>query len=71
LLIADLHLGYFRPAGFLDLLSTKKAHLDSTMEADYSLYLVTDSTDAILKGRHLPTIVKEAIEGGSPTNAAT
>lgn len=31
---------------------------------DYSLYLVTDSTDAILKGRHLPTIVKGAIEGG-------
>lgn len=33
-------------------------------QVNYSLYLVTDSTDAILKGRHLPTVVKEAIEGG-------
>lgn len=32
---------------------------------DYSLYLVTDSTTPVLKGRHLPTIVQEAIRGGS------
>jgi hypothetical protein len=34
------------------------------MAVDYSLYLVTDSTKAILQGRHLPSIVKAAIEGG-------
>lgn len=34
------------------------------MVVDYSLYLVTDSTKAILGERHLPSIVKAAIEGG-------
>ncbi|KAF2434439.1 TMP-TENI-domain-containing protein [Tothia fuscella] len=34
------------------------------MVVDYSLYLVTDSTKAILKDGHLPSIVKAAIEGG-------
>lgn len=33
-------------------------------DVEYSLYLVTDSTPAILKGGHLPTVVKDAIEGG-------
>ena len=41
------------------------------MEADYKLYLVTDSTDAILKGRHLPTVVKEAIDGGVKWSSRT
>ena len=34
------------------------------MAVDYSLYLVTDSTDAILGTRDLVTVVSEAIEGG-------
>ncbi|KAE9977914.1 hypothetical protein EG328_001787 [Venturia inaequalis] len=34
------------------------------MKADYSLYLVTDSTEPILKGRNLPEIVQAAIQGG-------
>ena len=38
---------------------------ESKMKIDFSLYLVTDSTAPILRGRHLPTVVKEAIEGGS------
>lgn len=35
------------------------------MQPDYTLYLVTDSTPAILKGKHLPTVVKQAIAGGA------
>ena len=31
---------------------------------DYSLYLVTDSSEALLQGRDLPLIVKQAIDGG-------
>lgn len=31
---------------------------------DYSLYLVTDSTPAILGGRDLVEVVEEALEGG-------
>ncbi|KAF2144195.1 uncharacterized protein K452DRAFT_267411 [Aplosporella prunicola CBS 121167] len=31
---------------------------------DYSLYLVTDNTPAILKGRDLVSVVKDAVEGG-------
>ncbi|KAF2085220.1 Hydroxyethylthiazole kinase [Saccharata proteae CBS 121410] len=34
------------------------------MKVNYSLYLVTDNTDAILRGRDLVQIVKEAVEGG-------
>jgi thiamine-phosphate diphosphorylase/hydroxyethylthiazole kinase len=34
------------------------------MPVDLSLYLVTDSTPAILKGRDLCTVVEEAIKGG-------
>ncbi|KAJ5485636.1 thiamine biosynthetic bifunctional enzyme [Penicillium diatomitis] len=34
------------------------------MSFDLSLYLVTDSTPAILKGRDLCTVVEEAIKGG-------
>lgn len=34
------------------------------MKTDYSLYLVTDSTEPILKGRNLPEIVQAAIQGG-------
>ncbi|KAF1987956.1 hydroxyethylthiazole kinase [Aulographum hederae CBS 113979] len=34
------------------------------MKPDYSLYLVTDSTEPILKGRDLVQVVKDAIAGG-------
>ncbi|KAA8650433.1 hypothetical protein EYZ11_011374 [Aspergillus tanneri] len=34
------------------------------MQFDLSLYLVTDSTPAILKGRDLCTVVEEALKGG-------
>lgn len=34
------------------------------MAIDYSLYLVTDSTPAILGDKDLPSIVEAAIEGG-------
>jgi hypothetical protein len=36
----------------------------SIMPVDLSLYLVTDSTPAILKGRDLCTVVEQAIQGG-------
>lgn len=35
------------------------------MHVDYSLYLVTDSTPAILGDRDLVSVVDEAIEGGT------
>ncbi len=38
------------------------------MKVDYSLYLVTDSTKAILGDRDIVLLVKAAVEGGS--NAA-
>lgn len=34
------------------------------MSINLSLYLVTDSTPAILKGRDLCTVVEEALKGG-------
>lgn len=34
------------------------------MAVDYSLYLVTDSTQAILGDRDLVTVVRAALEGG-------
>lgn len=34
------------------------------MPVDLSLYLVTDSTPAILKGRDLCTVVEKALQGG-------
>lgn len=34
------------------------------MSVDLSLYLVTDSTPAILKGRDLCAVVESALEGG-------
>jgi thiamine-phosphate diphosphorylase/hydroxyethylthiazole kinase len=34
------------------------------MTVDLSLYLVTDSTPAILKGRDLCTVVESALQGG-------
>lgn len=34
-------------------------------EVDYSLYLVTDNTPAILRGRDLVTVVRAAVEGGT------
>lgn len=34
-------------------------------QADYSLYLVTDNTPAILRGRDLVSVVKAAVEGGT------
>lgn len=33
-------------------------------DVDYSLYLVTDSTPAILAEKDLVSVVKEAVEGG-------
>ena len=33
-------------------------------DVDYSLYLVTDSTPAILGGKDLVSVVKNAVEGG-------
>lgn len=39
------------------------------MPVDLSLYLVTDSTPAILKGRDLCTVVEEALKGGKQENA--
>jgi thiamine-phosphate diphosphorylase/hydroxyethylthiazole kinase len=35
------------------------------MVVNLSLYLVTDSTPAILKGRDLCTVVEEALKGGT------
>jgi thiamine-phosphate diphosphorylase/hydroxyethylthiazole kinase len=37
---------------------------------DLSLYLVTDSTPAILKGRDLCTVVEEALKGGTWNTAS-
>ena len=34
------------------------------MAVDYSLYLVTDSTKAILGDKDIVNVVREAIEGG-------
>ena len=34
------------------------------MTLDLSVYLVTDSTPAILKGRDLCAVVEEAVKGG-------
>jgi len=39
------------------------------MKVDYSLYLVTDETGPILKGRDLSVVVREAIEGGGLSNS--
>ena len=38
------------------------------MEIDYSLYLVTDSTPAILGKRNLEDLVQAAVEGGTPAS---
>ena len=38
-------------------------------EVDYSLYLVTDSTPAILGDKDLVAVVKAAVEGGTHTLA--
>lgn len=37
------------------------------MAIDLSVYLVTDSTPLILKGRDLCTVVEEALKGGWST----
>jgi thiamine-phosphate diphosphorylase/hydroxyethylthiazole kinase len=37
------------------------------MSVNLSLYLVTDSTPAILKGRDLCAVVEEALQGGMIT----
>lgn len=37
-----------------------------TMKVDYTLYLVTDSTRAILGDRDIVSVVKAAVEGGIP-----
>ena len=34
------------------------------MPVDYSLYLVTDNTPAVLGSKDLVTIVRDAVEGG-------
>lgn len=38
------------------------------MAIDYSLYLVTDSTEAILGHKDLVNVVHQAIEGGESKN---
>ena len=38
------------------------------LHVDYCLYLVTDSTDAILHGRDLCDVVKEALLGGKSSS---
>ena len=35
------------------------------MAIDYSLYLVTDSTEALLRGRDLVEVVQAAVKGGN------
>lgn len=42
----------------------------SMMKVDYSLYLVTDNTPAILGSRDLLQIVRQAVAGGKQTPAA-
>lgn len=37
------------------------------MTVDYSLYLVTDNTSAILGSRSLVDVVRSAVEGGEST----
>ena len=41
-----------------------RAFQDMKLHVDYRLYLVTDSTDAILHGRDLCDVVKKALLGG-------
>jgi thiamine-phosphate diphosphorylase / hydroxyethylthiazole kinase len=36
------------------------------MTVDYSLYLVTDSTPAILGSRDILSVVEDALRGGKP-----
>jgi thiamine-phosphate diphosphorylase / hydroxyethylthiazole kinase len=38
--------------------------MDRNSKPDYSLYLVTDSTPAILGDKDLVSVVKAAVEGG-------
>lgn len=40
------------------------------MEIDYSVYLVTDSTPAILGKNHLEDVVRAAVEGGTPASSS-
>ena len=39
-----------------------------TDQADYSLYLVTDSTEAILGTKDLVQVVEDALAGGMPSS---
>ena len=43
----------------------------STKRIDFSLYLVTDSTAAILGSKDLVSVVKAALEGGRPFGLTT
>lgn len=43
----------------------------SPRKVDYSLYLVTDSTPAILGGKDLVSVVKAAVEGGTTKLSAS
>lgn len=47
--------------------SYRKTVCTFEMEPDYSLYLVTDNTPAILGGRDLVSIVEDAVRGGTAT----
>lgn len=40
----------------------------SPKNVDYSLYLVTDSTQAILGDKDLVSVVKQAVEGGGQSD---
>ena len=43
--------------------------LFNIMKGDYSLYLVTDSTEAILGAKDLVDVVREAVEGGEESQS--
>jgi len=45
-------------------LSNTPSAASSIMDVDYSLYLVTDSTKAVLGDKHLVQVVQQALEGG-------
>lgn len=53
---------------FLDLYCILVIDGAGKMPLDLSLYLVTDSTPPILKGRDLCTVVEKALQGGQDIN---
>ena len=45
-------------------MSVQRLSMSDTMAVDYSLYLVTDSTEAILGDKDLAMVVRDSINGG-------